>query len=41
MSKIVKFNSEARTAMLKGVDILANTVKVLSLIHISEPTRPY
>ena len=28
MSKIVKFNSEARTAMLKGVDILANTVKV-------------
>ena len=27
MSKIVKFDSEARTAMLKGVDILANTVK--------------
>ena len=28
MAKIVKFNSDARTAMLKGVDILANTVKV-------------
>ena len=27
MSKIVKFDSEARAAMLKGVDILANTVK--------------
>ena len=46
MAKIVKFDSDARTAMLKGVDILANTVKVtlgpkgrnvvmdLSLIHI-------
>ena len=33
MAKIVKFDSDARTAMLKGVDILANTVK-LSLIHI-------
>ena len=28
MAKIVKFESDARTAMLKGVDILANTVKV-------------
>ena len=28
MAKIVKFDSEARTSMLKGVDILANTVKV-------------
>ena len=28
MAKIVKFDTEARTAMLKGVDILANTVKV-------------
>ena len=28
MAKIVKFNSDARTSMLKGVDILANTVKV-------------
>ena len=27
MSKIVKFDAEARSAMLKGVDILANTVK--------------
>ena len=28
MAKIIKFDSEARTAMLRGVDILANTVKV-------------
>ena len=28
MAKIVKFESEARSSMLKGVDILANTVKV-------------
>ena len=28
MAKIVKFDSEARAAMIKGVDILANTVKV-------------
>ena len=28
MAKIVKFDTEARNAMLKGVDILANTVKV-------------
>ena len=28
MAKIIKFDSEARTAMIKGVDILANTVKV-------------
>tara|TARA_X000000368_G_scaffold326249_1_gene263260 strand:- start:222 stop:413 length:192 start_codon:yes stop_codon:yes gene_type:complete len=28
MSKIVKFDSEARSQMLRGVDILANTVKV-------------
>ena len=27
MAKIEKFDSEARSAMLKGVDILANTVK--------------
>ena len=27
MAKIVKFESDARSAMLKGVDILANTVK--------------
>ena len=27
MAKIVKFDSEARSSMLKGVDILANTVK--------------
>ena len=27
MDKIVKFDSDARSAMLKGVDILANTVK--------------
>jgi len=28
MSKIIKFDTEARTAMLKGVDTLANAVKV-------------
>ena len=28
MAKIIKFDSEARASMLKGVDILANTVKV-------------
>ena len=28
MAKIVKFDADARAAMLKGVDILANTVKV-------------
>ena len=28
MAKIVKFESDARSAMLRGVDILANTVKV-------------
>ena len=28
MAKIVKFESDARSSMLKGVDILANTVKV-------------
>ena len=39
-AKEVKFEIDARTRMLKGVDILANAVKVLSLIHISEPTRP-
>ena len=27
MAKIIKFESDARSAMLKGVDILANTVK--------------
>ena len=28
MAKIVKFDTEARNKMLKGVDTLANTVKV-------------
>ena len=28
MSKIIKFNSDARSQMLRGVDILTNTVKV-------------
>ena len=27
MSKIVKFDSEARAAMIRGVNILADTVK--------------
>ena len=29
MAKIVKFDSDARASMLKGVDILANTVRLL------------
>ncbi|MDP7226934.1 MAG: chaperonin Cpn60, partial [SAR202 cluster bacterium] len=28
MSKIIKFDSDARSQMLRGVDILTNTVKV-------------
>ena len=28
MSKVIKFDSEARAAMIKGVDVLSNTVKV-------------
>ena len=28
MAKIVKFDSDARSSMIRGVDILANTVKV-------------
>merc|ERR1712166_1074873 len=28
MAKVIKFDSEARAAMIRGVDILANTVKV-------------
>ncbi len=28
MAKIVKFDSEARSAMMRGVNILADTVKV-------------
>ena len=28
MAKIVKFDSDARSSMIKGVDVLANTVKV-------------
>ncbi len=29
MSKVIKFNTEARTKMLQGVDTLANAVKLL------------
>ena len=43
MAKIVKFDSDARSAMLKGVDILANTVKVtlgpVSYTHLTLPTN--
>ena len=34
MAKIIKFDTEARSKMLTGVNTLANAVKVLSLIHI-------
>ena len=30
-----------RTVAILGVDIAARTIHLLSLIHISEPTRPY
>ena len=33
-AKEVKFGASARDKMLKGVDTLADAVKVLSLIHI-------
>ncbi len=36
MAKIVKFDSDARASMLKGVDILANTVKVTLLLDQKE-----
>ena len=51
MAKELKFDQEARNAVLEGVNVLADAVKVtlgpkgrnvvleLSLIHISEPTR--
>ena len=41
MAKEIKFNIKAREELKKGVDALADAVKVtlLSLIHISEPTR--
>ena len=29
MAKIIKFDAEARAAMMRGVNILADTVKVL------------
>lgn len=34
MAKEIKFGKEARDRMLDGVDTLADTVKLLSLIHI-------
>ena len=39
MAKIVKFDTEARTKMLKGVDTLANAVKVTftALASVSTP----
>mgnify|MGYP000822598894 CR=1 FL=1 len=39
MSKLIKSGEEARKALEVGVNTLADTVKVLSLIHISAPTR--
>lgn len=29
MSKDIKFSSDARTAMMRGIDILADTVKTI------------
>lgn len=33
-AKDVKFDTDARNRMLAGVNVLADAVKVLSLIHI-------
>ena len=53
MAKQIIYGEEARKALQSGIDQLADTVKItlgpkgrnvvldLSLIHISEPTRPY
>ena len=39
MAKIVKFDAEARAAMIRGVNILADTVKVtVSYTHLTLPT---
>ena len=35
MAKVVKFDAEARSAMIRGVNILADTVKVEMLSWIS------
>ena len=37
MAKIVKFDAEARAAMIRGVNILADTVTV-SYTHLTLPT---
>lgn len=34
MAKQFKYGEEARRSLQTGVDILADTVKILSLIHI-------
>ena len=50
MAKIVKFDAEARAAMIRGVNILADTVKVtlgpkgrnvvtVSYTHLTLPTK--
>ena len=42
MAKVVKFDAEARAAMIRGVNILADTVKVtlgpVSYTHLTLPT---
>ena len=40
MSKIIKFDTAARTAMLKGVDTLANVVKV-TLTAFARVSTPF
>ena len=39
MAKIVKFDTEARTAMLKGVDILANTSTPLNIADLASESN--
>ena len=38
MAKVVKFDAEARAAMIRGVNILADTVKAVSYTHLTLPT---
>ena len=37
-AKIVKFNTDARDKMLKGVNVLADAVKAVSYTHLTLPT---
>ena len=38
MAKVVKFDAEARSAMIRGVNILADTVKVTFCLLYTSPS---